>query len=67
MLTITHAIDTRPFFLLSVLLEKKRPGNEASLDLASSPDRFVSKITTLGRQLGLVKIVSMGEVSIRSD
>ncbi len=29
MRTITHAIDTRPFFLHSVLLEKKRPGNEA--------------------------------------
>ncbi len=35
------------------------------VDLASSPGRFVSKIT-LGRQLGLVKIV-MGEVSLRSD
>ncbi len=31
MRTITHAIDTRPFFLISVLfLEKKRPGNEAT-------------------------------------
>ncbi len=30
MRTITHAIDTRPFFLPSVFLEKKRPGNEAS-------------------------------------
>ncbi len=29
MRTITHAIDTRPFFLPSVLLEKKRPGNKA--------------------------------------
>ncbi len=29
--TITHAIDTRPFFLLSVLSEEKRPGNEANL------------------------------------
>ncbi len=30
--TITRAIDTRPFFLPSVLLEKKRPGNEAATD-----------------------------------
>ncbi len=31
MRTITHAIDTRPFSLPSVLSEKKRPGNEATL------------------------------------
>ncbi len=33
MRTITHAIDTRPFLLPSVLLEKKRPGNEANKEL----------------------------------
>ncbi len=32
--TITHAIDTRPFFLLPVLLEKKRPGNKANTEAA---------------------------------
>ncbi len=30
MRTITHAIGTRPFLRLSVQLEKKRPGNEAT-------------------------------------
>ncbi len=35
MRTITHALDTRPFFLPSVLVEKKRPGNEANYILAA--------------------------------
>ncbi len=30
--TITHAMDTRPFFRPSVTIEKKRPGTEASLE-----------------------------------
>ncbi len=44
MRTITHAIDTRPFFLLSVLLEKKRPGNEANIEAATTLGEHVLQV-----------------------
>ncbi len=52
-------------FISSIRKIAQSVNARSGVDLASSPVRFVYKIT-LGRQLGLVIIV-MGEVSLRSD
>ncbi len=73
MRTITHAIDTRPFFLLSVLLEKKRPGNEASLTstLTTLTENVSSLngtiVSCLGDPLESLTIIVAGELNIDND